>query len=362
MQDLFQAMAVDSRFELRVHYLEMAAPDTYWDQASLPDYAEVLPGKWFWLMGGRIHVNPQAAQRILTHRPEVIVVTGYSGITNQLVMRALRRRKIPWIFYGERPGLKRRGVLGQALRAVARHPAVRWPSAIAAVGTSAVAQYQVLAPAHCPVENIPYCCNLQPFLSIDRGLRFEGPIRFLYCGQLIERKGVDLLLDAYLKLSRGCSSTTLTFVGEGPLRDELSRRVPGDLQERIHFAGFQPVNQLPKWFANSDVLVLPSRHDGWGVVVNQAIAAGLAVVCSDAVGAAKDLVEDGQSGLIFPAGDGSALANCMAQLASDPEKVKCMGSCSRELAAAWTPEQAVERWYNICSQVVVNCQHEMCQA
>ncbi len=352
MQDLFEAMSRDPRFQLRVYYLEMAAPDTYWGHQPLPDYAEVLPGRWFWFAGGRIHYNPGAARRILHDDPDLVVINGYSGLTNQIVMRQLRRRAVPWIFFGEVPGMNRRGLFGQALRAVARRPAVRWPAAIAAVGLHAAAAYRLVASESCPVENIPYCCDLQPFFAAPRTAAADGAVRFLYCGQLIHRKGVDLLARAFVPLAQQNPKAMLTFVGEGELRDELTRLIPPELASRIQFAGFQNVEKLPRWFSQSDVLVLPSRHDGWGVVVNQAIAAGLPVICSDAVGAAHDLVEHGANGLVFPSGDQLKLEQSLRTLADQPDMVAQMGRRSREIAENWTVDHAVDRWYQLCSQVV----------
>jgi glycosyltransferase involved in cell wall biosynthesis len=248
--------------------------------------------------------------------------------------------------------MNRRGLLGKVLRSAAQHPVVRRSAAIAAVGSKAAASYQALAREDCPVANIPYCCDMQMFFDEEHQPATDRGVRFLYCGQLIDRKGVDLLVESFLTIARFDPGTTLTLVGEGPKRDELTRRVPPDLAPRIRFLGFESVEQLPRRFSDADVLVLPSRHDGWGVVVNQALAASLAIVCSDAVGAADDLVEPQRNGLVFARGDGAALTSCLRALASNPALVTTMGRRSRELALTWTPQQAVDRWYDLCCQVV----------
>ena len=118
------------------------------------------------------------------------------------------------------------------------------------------------------------------------------------------------------------------------------------------FAGFQPVAELPQLFAEADVFVLPSRHDGWGVVVNQAIAAGMPVICSDAVGAAADLVVENENGRLFPAGNGARLAEVMTSFADQAEKIRKFGQRSREFAADRTPERSVDRWYGFLSAIV----------
>jgi glycosyltransferase involved in cell wall biosynthesis len=95
------------------------------------------------------------------------------------------------------------------------------------------------------------------------------------------------------------------------------------------------------------MFVLPSRHDGWGVVVNQALGAGLPVIVSDAVGAGLDLVEEGVNGLHFAAADLAGLLNCMESIASSPEKARQWGKASRRKAMAITPETGAEKWAQV---------------
>jgi glycosyltransferase involved in cell wall biosynthesis len=351
-QDLFQAMHRDGRISPRVFYLEMAAPDTYWGKVSLPEYATVLPGFWFPFLGGRMHINRGAIRAIAAVESDVVVVAGYAGVTNQAVTRWLAWRRLPWVFWGETPGMRRRGGMGAALRWLAQRPAVRCTHGIAAIGSRAVEAYKAMSGARCPVANIPYCCEMAPFFAVRRAVNCpEGRIRFLYCGQLIHRKGVDILLDAFCQTAAAFPNIELLLVGEGPLAEEFRARVPASIRPRVQFAGFQPVAELPKFFAQGDVFVLPSRHDGWGVVVNQAIAAGLPVICSDAVGAAADLVVENENGHLFPAGDGEQLGKALASFALHPEKIRRFGRRSRELAAEWTPQRSVDRWHDLLSEI-----------
>lgn len=354
IQDLFAGMAADGRIAPRVYYLEMEAPDTYWGDCALPEYAEVVPGRWFSFLGSRLHVNRGAVRRILAGKPEVVVVAGYAGLTNQAVMAALHARGIPWIFWGEIPAMNRRGAWGRLLRWLAQRPAVRWPQGIAAVGQRAAEVYRAEATSDCLVRNIPYCCNVEPFLAIPRETtaREDAPVRFLFCGQLIARKGVDLLLRAFLTVADRHERVQLTLVGEGPLHATLQAAIPQRHRDKVVLAGFQSVTQLPRWFAEADVFVLPSRHDGWGVVVQQAVAAGLPVVVSDAVGAAPDLVREGYNGHVVPAGQSEPLARVLESLALWSEKRLVFGAHSRTLASQWQIPQAVDDWYQFCGEVL----------
>ena len=122
-------------------------------------------------------------------------------------------------------------------------------------------------------------------------------------------------------------------------------------RERIHYAGFQPPEELPRFFSQADVFVLPSRYDGWGVVVNQAAAAGLPVICSDHVGAGYDLVESGRNGMVFPIGDEAALEQAMRHFVEEPDLIGPWGEASRHIASSWTPADGAERWVKAIQQV-----------
>src|SRR5262249_56414173 len=87
--DLFEAMQADGRIRARVLYMEMAAPDTRWGDVSLPDGSEVLNGGWTSVAGGRIHWNPGVLAAIRRSHPDLVVVTGDSSLTAQLVMRGI---------------------------------------------------------------------------------------------------------------------------------------------------------------------------------------------------------------------------------------------------------------------------------
>jgi len=162
---------------------------------------------------------------------------------------------------------------------------------------------------------------------------------------------VDLLIDAFCRVAENSPQIELVLVGGGPLGAALKKQVPETIRSRVHFAGFRPVAELPKFFAESDVFVLPSRHDGWGVVVNQAAAAGMPIIASDAVGAAADLVVESENGRLFPAGNGEILQEAIASFAGCTEKIQSYGLRSRKLAMAWTTEQCVNRWHNLLTVV-----------
>jgi len=133
------------------------------------------------------------------------------------------------------------------------------------------------------------------------------PFSILYVGQLIPRKGMDILLEALAMCHE--KNWQLTIVGDGPQRAELYE-IATKLQiaHKVIFQGNRPNSEAVKEMYKADLLVLPSRWDGWGAVVNEALMVGTPVICSDKCGASTLLQSDVQ-GDVFRSGDVDDLAN-----------------------------------------------------
>jgi glycosyltransferase involved in cell wall biosynthesis len=344
-RDIFAALAQRDDVDLRVDYLEAAAPDSPWPEKSLPEYSRILRGFWFPVGSARCHVNlplPDFRDR------DLVVLNTMMSVTAQWLMRAGLRSK-PWLFWGERLAERppsRRDALHNLLTAPLHRAA-----AIVGIGSLAERQYAARFPEprhFC----IPYHCELAPFQSAPRPPRDPAETVFLFCGQMIARKGLDHLLAAFATLVGRHPTVRLLLAGREAELPALLAPLPESVRARIEYAGFQPPEELPRHFARADVFILPSRYDGWGVVVNQAIGAGLPVICSDAVGAGHDLVEPGVNGLRFPAGDVAALTACMERFAIDPALAAQWGAASRAKADAWTPDRGAAKWVDVFREVL----------
>jgi len=142
--------------------------------------------------------------------------------------------------------------------------------------------------------------------------------RILYSGRLAVEKRVDLLISAYLRLFADRNDWDLLILGSGPEHDRLVRLVPPAIAEQVRFiaAMSDPADVFAVYHA-SDVLVLPSDHEPWALVVNEAAAAGLAIVCSDVVGAAANLVREGVNGRTFQKGNLDQLTAALADVTAE---------------------------------------------
>jgi glycosyltransferase involved in cell wall biosynthesis len=159
---------------------------------------------------------------------------------------------------------------------------------------------------------------------------------------------VSSLLQAFQHIQNTLPTTrdrvpTLLIVGDGPERSSLEELAATlGLQGRVRFAGMVPHEQLPSFFASAGVVVVPSLHESYGRVIVEAMAFGRAVVATDTDGA-RDLIKDGETGLIVPIQDVAALADKIRYLLSNPQVAHRMGEAAREFVMRTQDPQALRR-------------------
>jgi glycosyltransferase involved in cell wall biosynthesis len=163
-------------------------------------------------------------------------------------------------------------------------------------------------------------------LRAELGLQ-PGRAVILFASKMQPHKRAADLLEAYAKLS---PDAYLVFAGDGEERANLERRARELKLDSIRFIGFRNQSELPSLYDLCDVFVLPSDHEPWGLVVNEAMNAGKPVIVSDRVGAGPDLVEDGINGAVYSTRDITALADCLRRLIDSPEHRAAMGAHSVE--------------------------------
>jgi glycosyltransferase involved in cell wall biosynthesis len=171
----------------------------------------------------------------------------------------------------------------------------------------------------------------------------------LCVGRLDREKGVDLAIRALALLP---PEVTLTVIGAGPEREELERLAGREAYGRVRFAGFLPQARVAEWYAAADAVVLPSRSEQWGMVLNEAAAASLPIVASDAAGAAHELVEPGGNGFRFPSDDLPALEAALRRLVEDSGFRRLAALRSKELSRRFEPEAWAESVARLASDLV----------
>jgi glycosyltransferase involved in cell wall biosynthesis len=172
-------------------------------------------------------------------------------------------------------------------------------------------------------------------------------LRVLYVGSLIPRKSVGTLLEAQRELRDRGYQVSCALLGTGPSEPSL-RRLAEALSGDVLFVGEQPPNSLAPWRSAAHVLVLPSLSEGRPYAVLEAMAAGLPVVVT-AVPGTRELVQDEVTGLLFPPGDGKALADRLERLISEPDLGVRIGRQARARlkVEGWTVEESARRFIDL---------------
>ncbi|MEA5553512.1 glycosyltransferase family 4 protein [Anabaena cylindrica UHCC 0172] len=343
-RDLFYDLSQIPGINITVYYLEAAYNIYPWPKKPLNSYEKVLPGFVLSWGGSRFHVNWHLPN---INQSDVIVINGYMNTTAQLLLR-LYGRQIPCVFWGEK-------IVGSAggLKSKLQHlfaESLTQCSAIAAIGSVAEADYNKKYPGKL-IVNIPYYCDLNAF-NQNLPQRPRTPIKILFCGQMIARKGVDILLQAFNRLIEYGLQVKLLLVGQEAELPQMLELLPEQTRQNIEYAGFQAPEDLPEFFSQADLFVLPSRYDGWGVVVNQAVGAGLPIICSDAVGAAYDLIKPGENGYLFPSENIDALVEILKNYIQHPGKIQIASAVSLQISELISPHFGAQRWCDLLKKLI----------
>lgn len=189
----------------------------------------------------------------------------------------------------------------------------------------------------------PKVAALREELSLAAG----RPV-ILFASKLQTRKHADHLVEAFQEFTETAKLTEaarpyLVIVGDGEERANLEAYVKANgLSADVRFAGFRNQSELPAFFVLSSVFVLPSRHEPWGLIVNESMAAGCPVIVSTDVGSALDLVTDGVEGAVYPVGNVPALTDALRRVFATPETPAQMGVAAKARMASWSFEQDVQ--------------------
>jgi glycosyltransferase involved in cell wall biosynthesis len=282
---------------------------------------------------------PDIWHRIGGDRLDALWVHGWNQATQLVAVAEALRHDVPVLLRGESK-LEARGTLRTAaLKALAGRA-----SACLAIGEE---NREFYAGMGVPPERIipaPYGVDNAYFEERARSARAtraetarslgidpERPV-ILFASKLIERKRPLDTIEAYKQLSpdgRAEPDAQLLLVGDGPLREAVQEAAAETGWSSIRIPGFCNQSRLPALYELCDVFVLPSRYETWGLVINEAMCAARPVVATTGCGAARDLIQHGETGFVFEAGDVSALAEHLATLTEDRSQARSMGASAR---------------------------------
>ena len=291
---------------------------------------------------GYVHVPYDTFQQLRSYRPDVIL-SGELGLRTVLSAAYKRRhpatRFVIWATLSEHTEL-RRGRLRRALRPWL----VRQADAIIVNGASGGRYLQGLGTASERIVPVPQTIDTRLFARcVPR--RNGGPLRLLFVGMLVERKGLAGFVRGLAAWAgpRAGMPVELVLAGDGPERGVLEGvALPAHVS--LRFLGDQPYASLPACYEQADALVLPTLDDEWGLVVNEAMAAGLPVLGSLFSQAVQELVLEGDTGWTYMPDQPETLAAALDRLAAaSPAVRRAMGERARARLAQLSPEAVAGR-------------------
>jgi glycosyltransferase involved in cell wall biosynthesis len=289
---------------------------------------------------------------------DVLWVHGYSTVNTMKAMLAAKAVGVPVLLRAE-SWLHDRPRTGAKLLAKKIYFALlrNLVDAVLAIGTHNREYWKHYFGGDFPIFLMPYSVDNAYFrrLSLEAAsgrdaLRAEldlepGRPVILFASKLQTRKHCGDLVEAYARLSPGAGQEPhpyLVIVGDGEERAALERQAAATGFKSIRFCGFRNQSEMPRFFDLCAVFVLPSRHEPWGLIVNEAMNAARAIVVSDDVGCQVDLVTDGIEGCVYPVRDVGALAEALARVLATPETAAEMGRRALARINEWTFEEDVK--------------------
>lgn len=286
---------------------------------------------------------PRLGEFLRRERFDLVLLHGHAHAHSRQLIKHRREGRYKVVVRGEFSDLLDAG--SPAWKRLARWAYLstlyRRIDAFSSIGTDATAHLRRHGVGDDRIFLAPYCVDDE---TIDRQRREfprdaaraalgVGPDQclVLFSGKLIPRKQPLMLAEAVARLPDN-GRLTVCYVGSGELAGQVEARLRPVLGSRLLMPGFVNQSQLGRFFAAADLFVLPTAHDTWGLVVNEAMHWGLPCIVSDRAGCVRDLIVDGETGFSYAGNDVAALSVLVARCAADSSLRSTMGLAARARA------------------------------
>lgn len=369
---IYQNMARDSRVCFEVMYrtmvgLEAVYDESFgkeikWDIPLLDGYSHFFLTKKVKLKGLELGVIYQ----LLSKKPDILHVQGYDHPTNILAIFVCKFiLRIPVIIRSDtqlnyknlNPGFLKRLVKKSIFKMVDR---------FAAIGQLNKKFYEFEGVPTKKIGFAPYCVDNKRFAGNDKELADvrhmtrnslgipDDAFVVLMVAKLIPIKRAGDVLEACINLSKNHPGLYLLIVGSGSEEKCLRALAASRSFRNVIFSGFQNQRGIPRFYQCADIAVLASSFEQWGLVVNEAMAAGLPVIVSDKVGAAPDLVTDKGTGIVYPCGSIPDLSTSIEKMVIDVNIRKKYAENAKRLISEWDVDICAKKMIDMSLMVLEN--------
>lgn len=282
-------------------------------------------------------------------RFDALILHGHNFAAHQIALAAARSVGTKVFYRADTHLGKARSGLRRRVRPWIMGTYFRLFHGCLAVGELNADYYRAMGVPETKIFNVPFAVDNQRFadaaampaedrraLRAEWGVPDDRPV-ICFAAKLVAQKRPTELIEACAMLAARGLKFHLLMAGSGELQPELEamarNRLPPD---SFHFPGFVNQSALPRFYAASEVFVLPSTNEAWGLAVNEAMAAGLPVVICREIGCTPDLLREGENGHALAPGDVQGMADALENIIADPTRQQQMAASSRQIIAGWS--------------------------
>lgn len=364
---IFRELAKNREIDLTVYYCFRGGLVSHfdagfgkiyqWDIPLLDGYQSIFLNSFF--PGGSVNswwqLHFGIISAIIFGKFDACIVHGYTTLTQWLAFATCIITRTPLILKGEADLEKKIALWKKALKRIILTALFRASTAFLYSYTFNKAFFKrygardaQLFFAPCAVDNAFFQSKRDALLQKRKNIRKEFGIvdesvpLFVFSGKFITRKRVCDIVESAIRMNKQGILFALVLVGDGPERDSLNAIVERNKAKNIFFVGFKNQSEISRFYIAGDIFVLSSAYDPSPKSINEAMNFGLAIIASDGVKTAPDLVVAERCGFMYPAGDVIQLTECMKRLASN---IVLRMECSRQALKAierWSPTENVQ--------------------
>ena len=354
--DLWNAFSESSEVELFVLYTERKnwAPDGSHNYSKWPEYRHdfsVLNGRGFReAFLSAIFV----AKHIFKNSPDLTVIAGYDRLATVVAIVCCTLKRLRFVVHADEFNNQwpsgRLAWLKFPLRKLLRSIAFKRGDAVLVCGRRGIESALEAGCARDKILNFPYVVDVER-MKVDSPTDVpvpcqqdlhDGKLILFFSGRMIPRKGLPTLLTALSRVTN-IRNWQLWIEGEGPARSQYQRQAQQlNLADRCRFLGFCQYDVHSWLIRSADIVVVPSLEDTWGIVVDEGLQLGKAVVSSDVTGSGYDRIDHGRNGYLFPAGDSEALGKCLELLINNETLRSQLGNAAAVSLSNLTPHDNLE--------------------
>jgi glycosyltransferase involved in cell wall biosynthesis len=345
---VFNALAQHREIDLRVIFLAKTDPSTRQWRVYAEEIKfsyDILPSWRTRLKKYNLLLNQKVVDALRRAKPGTIICGGYNYLASWQALRWARWNHIPFLLWCESTGNDNRA--GHRIVESLKKNFFDKCDGCIVPGTAAgeYARQMGVSREHIfmapnAVDNDLFASRANDARQNTTGIKTDLnlPARyFVFAGRLVKSKGVFELLQAYGSLNENLRlQVGLVFAGDGPLRRELEHTAKSICPGNVRFVGFVQRDELASYYGLADCLVFPTHSDPWGLVVNEAMACGLPVICGRSAGCVADLVKS--NGRPIDSRNVGQLAHAMEELAIDADLRRQMSRESLKIIQNYSPE------------------------